>query len=129
MEGVHFSVVHFNNGMHGWGYTEEQYRNGFPRFLNGVKALGDKKGVLIWASTTPVQTDEAGGATNSRIEARNEIALKMVKSRGIVVDDQHRLMMSHEDLHEDRVHFSPKGAAIQGDQAAAIIRSILVKGD
>lgn len=21
-----FSVIHFNNGLHGWGYTEEQYR-------------------------------------------------------------------------------------------------------
>src|ERR1700726_1885777 len=22
---THFDVIHFNNGMHGWGYTEEEY--------------------------------------------------------------------------------------------------------
>ena len=23
-----FDVIHFNNGLHGWGYTEEQYKQG-----------------------------------------------------------------------------------------------------
>jgi hypothetical protein len=32
MEGVRFSVVHFNNGMHGWAYREEQYKTAFPAF-------------------------------------------------------------------------------------------------
>src|SRR6267378_4755106 len=27
---VSFAVVHFNNGMHGWGYTEAQFQSGFP---------------------------------------------------------------------------------------------------
>jgi hypothetical protein len=28
MEHVSFRVVHFNNGMHGWGYTEAQFESG-----------------------------------------------------------------------------------------------------
>lgn len=127
LEGVHFSVVHFNNGMHGWGYTEDQYRSGFPRFLKSVEALRSKRGVLIWASITPVRGDAEGGATNPRIDARNAIALEQVKPHGITLDDQHELMLGHEDLHEDPVHFNSQGAAIQGDQVAAMIRSALVK--
>src|SRR6202789_1708380 len=33
MEHVPFRIVHFNNGMHGWGYTEAQYKAAFPEFL------------------------------------------------------------------------------------------------
>src|ERR1700730_15514555 len=41
MERVRFRVVHFNNGMHGWGYSEEQYKAAFPKFVHSVRALGD----------------------------------------------------------------------------------------
>jgi hypothetical protein len=30
MEKVRFRIVHFNNRMHGWGYSEEQYKAAFP---------------------------------------------------------------------------------------------------
>src|SRR5882762_6302616 len=30
---VFFAVVHFNNGLHGWGYTEKQFKSAFPIFL------------------------------------------------------------------------------------------------
>jgi hypothetical protein len=125
MENVRFRVVHFNNGMHGWNYTETEYKAGFPLFLHAVRSLLEPNGDLIWASTTPVRADATGGASNLRIEARNAIALALVKPEKILIDDQHALMLQHGDLHEDAVHFNPAGARIQGDQAAAIIRSTL----
>lgn len=128
MENVHFAVVHFNNGMHGWAYSEAQYREGFPSYLRSVRDLVGKHGVLIWANTTPVKPHaNAGGATNARIDARNNIARPFVQAAGIPIDNQHDLMMKHQDLHEDPVHFNPKGAAIQGDQVAATIRVALKK--
>ena len=39
MENVPFRVVHFNNGMHGWDYTEAQYKAAFPEFLRTVRSL------------------------------------------------------------------------------------------
>src|SRR5579859_3787149 len=79
IERVHFRVVHFNNGMHGWAYTEDQYKAAFPAFLRAVQSLAEMGGVLIWSSTTPVRSDVATGATNPRIEERNRIALGFVK--------------------------------------------------
>ena len=125
MEGVRFSVVHFNNGMHGWGYTEEQYKAAFPQFLRTVHALVDKPGALIWANTTAVRPDATNGATNPRIDERNAIALAAAKSAGIPIDDQHSLMLQHRDLYEDSIHFNSAGASIQGNQAASAIRSAL----
>jgi hypothetical protein len=36
LESVPFRLVHFNNGMHGWNYTEDQYRAAFAQFLRSV---------------------------------------------------------------------------------------------
>jgi hypothetical protein len=34
-------------------------------------------------------------------------------------------MMQHQDLHSDDVHFGPEGAAIQAQQVAALIATML----
>jgi len=118
MEAVRFGVVHFNNGMHGWGYSEEQYKEAFPGFLKVVRSLA-QNGRLIWATTTPVKSDASNGASNPRIDARNEIAKAMVSSRSIAVDDQHALMSHHSDLYKDSIHFNDTGASIQAAQVVA----------
>lgn len=125
LESVRFRVVHFNNGMHGWNYTEAQYKAAFPSFLDAVHSLEAANGSFIWASTTPVKADATNGATNPRVEERNAIALVLVKAAGIQFDDQHALMLQHQDLYQDSVHFNTAGAKIQGDQAAVMIRSAL----
>jgi hypothetical protein len=126
MEGVLFSVVHFNNGMHGWAYSETQYRAAFPVFLRAVKKLTGSNRALVWATITPIGQDAPNGATNQRVDARNAIATSLVQAEGIPVDDQHALMMQHQDLHEDPLHFNASGAVLQGDQAAATIKTALV---
>src|SRR5258708_24692029 len=74
MEKVQFRVVHFNNGMHGWGYSEAQYQAAFPELLLAVRSLLEKDGSLIWASTTPVREDAIGGATNTRVVGPDVLA-------------------------------------------------------
>ena len=128
-EGVQFAVVHFNNGMHGWAYSEAEYGAAFPGLIAEVRkvAPGAK---LVWASTTPVRKDaepnaEKPGPTNARVDARNAIAAAAVRAAGIPIDDQHGLMMGHGDLHSDDVHFNEAGSALEGKQAAGLIRGLL----
>ena len=125
MEHVRFRVIHFNNGMHGWDYTEAQYRAAFPDLLRSVKALAPARNSLIWATITPVQLHAFNGATNERIDDRNRIALTQIRAAGIQVDDQHELMEKHLDTYQDTVHFGPTGTALMGDQAAITIREAL----
>ncbi len=80
---------------------------------------------LIWATITPVRTDNSLGATNARLDARNALALTLMEREGIPVDDQHALMQDHGDLHLDDVHFNDKGSEFEGDQAAAGIEAAL----
>jgi len=123
-EPVTFSVVHFNNGMHGWAYSEAEYRAAFPSLIAELHALAPKA-ALVWATTTPVKVDTEPGPTNSRILARNSIAQSFVKEARISIDDQHALMAEHPDLYLDGVHYNEQGSNLQGVQAAKSIRRLL----
>ena len=50
-----FDVVHFNNGLHGWGYNEEEYQKHFPELVATIRKHAPKA-KLTWATTTPVRT-------------------------------------------------------------------------
>jgi lysophospholipase L1-like esterase len=125
MENVPFRIVHFNNGMHGWGYTEAQFKAAFPEFLRAVRSLAGGNINLIWATITPVQPKAFNGATNERVDARNAIANSFIRAAHISIDDQHALMMQHRDLYQDTVHFNAAGSNLMGDQAAASISALL----
>jgi hypothetical protein len=124
MEGVQFQVVHLSNGLHGWGYSEQEYGATLPSFLAELRHLSPAS-TLIWSTITPVKADQPGGATQSRIDARNEIASAFFEQHGIPIDDQHGLMLRHQDAYKDGVHFNESGSAFQAAQAAQIIRSLL----
>jgi len=124
MEAVPFSIVHLNNGMHGWTYTEAEYKQAFPAFLKAIHALAPTAS-LVWATTTPVKVEAVPGPTNARVIARNLIAQAFVETIGIPVDDQYGLMVQHPDTYQDNVHFNDSGSQIQGRQVAEIIRKLL----
>ena len=115
-----FAVIHFNNGMHGWGYAESAYGSHLPGLIATLHSIspGAK---LVWASTTPVRAAKPGGPTNERIDARNALAAHIMRAEAVSIDDQHRLMQGKEPLYIDDVHFGDKGAAIQGAAAASAI--------
>lgn len=131
MIGVNFSMVHFNNGMHGWGYTETQYAAGLPKMIAALR-VGAPAAKLIWATTTPLLHDGAepggpatGQATNARIDARNRLAAEVMGRGRIATDDQHALMLKHQELHAGDLHYTDAGYAIAGEQVAEKIRKAL----
>ncbi len=119
-----FAVIHFNNGMHGWKYTETAYGSSLPLLVETLRAKshGAK---LVWATTTPVQAADSGGATNPRIDQRNAESLHTMQRFHIPIDDQHALMAAHDDLHNGSVHYTEAGSAVQAKQVQQIIEKLL----
>jgi hypothetical protein len=123
-----FDVIHFNNGLHGFGYSEDDYRRAFPEFLEALKK-GSQGAKLIWATTTPVRLrghlDQIDPRT-TRVQARNAIAAKLVEAEKIPVDDLFALMDGHPEYHaDDGIHFNGKGIAAQAEQVAERIKGVL----
>ena len=127
MMGLKFAVIHFNNGMHGWGYTEQDYARGLPGMIRSLRE-GAPHAALVWANTTPVLHDSTKGeSTNARIDERNRLAAEIMVREGIAIDDQHALMLKHADLHNGDVHFTDAGYAVQAEQVARSVRAELEK--
>jgi lysophospholipase L1-like esterase len=119
-----FDVVHFNIGMHGWAYSEDEYRSGFPLLAKFIRQ-NQPGAKLMWASTTPVRKDRDDGPRNERIAARNAIARSYAAADSIPVDDLHALMEPHGDMHTDDVHFSKEGSALMAEQVAREVIKLL----
>ena len=119
-----FDVIHFNVGMHGWDYSEDEYRKYLPELLKVIRKNAPEA-KLIWASTTLVRKDQDRGPTNARIRARNALAQKYFTRERIPIDDLSTLMAAHQDLHSDDVHFNSEGAALQAKQVALEIEKFL----
>ncbi len=118
-----FDVVHFNNGMHGWGYTEAQYARAFPKLIAIIRK-GAPKAKLIWATTTPVREGEELriAPKTERVKARNQIAAAIVTKERIPVNDLFGLVIDHAEFsNPDGVHASPTGVSAQADQVARAI--------
>ena len=119
-----FAVIHFNNGLHGWGYTEDQYRDGLQGLLKHFEEhAGSAR--LIWATTTPVR--ERGNLQQiaertERVRERNRIAAGMMSTGAILTDDLFGLVEGHPEWQSgDGVHFNDKGRQAQAKQVAETV--------
>jgi hypothetical protein len=116
-----FSVIHFNNGLHGWGYTEDQYRDGLAENVAAVKEhAGDAK--FIWATTTPVREKanlETFAERTDRVKVRNKLASEIMTEQQVPTDDLFELVKDHAEWTSgDGVHFNGQGNEALAKQVA-----------
>jgi lysophospholipase L1-like esterase len=121
-------VIHFNNGMHGEGYSEDEYAAALPGLLATLRRYAPNA-KLIWASTTDVRQrnhlEEADPKTE-RIIQRNRAAAGIVQKQGIPIDDLFSLVRGHPEYHApDGVHFNEKGSEILAAQVSKSIEKLL----
>lgn len=125
-----FDIIHFNNGLHGAGYTEEEYDKAFPEFIKLLrKYQPDAK--LIWATSTPVRTGEGmTGFTefSDRVAVRNEIAKKHIENDGnIMVDDLWAVVVDHPEYYAggDGTHPVESGWEALAAQVTKVLNEVL----
>lgn len=116
-----FSVIHINNGLHGWGYSEEQYRDGLARTLETLSEHG-QGAKIMWATTTPVREKsdlKVFADRTDRVRKRNMIAAELIKGRGVVTNDLLSFVESHPEwASTDGVHFNGQGNEALAAQVA-----------
>jgi hypothetical protein len=119
-----FSVIHVNNGLHGWGYSEAQFKESMPKLIALIRRYaGDAP--IIWAMTTPMRKKEdlkQFAPQTERVKERNRIAAEFTTAEKIPVDDLFSLVENHPEYYGgDGVHFNNQGQAAQGKQVAEIV--------
>ncbi len=129
LKNYRFDAIHFNNGLHGKGYTEQEYARYFPQFVKTLQANahGAK---LIWTSSTPVRMGKGMSEFapfTQRVAARNRIAAAYARKAGIPIDDLYAAVLHHPEyyLGVDGTHPNPQGRAAEAhDVAASILKAL-----
>lgn len=124
-----FDVIHINNGLHGWGYTEDQYRAGLEALVAFLQKESPSS-KIVWCLTTPVRDSKdltkPDADKLARVEARNAIAAEIMAKNNITVDDLFSVVKDHDDFFSpDGVHFSEAGKEAEAKQVADTIRPLL----
>ncbi|MBM3238385.1 SGNH/GDSL hydrolase family protein [Candidatus Poribacteria bacterium] len=131
-------IVHWNNGIHDSGHNParsprqipiEIYRLTLEFILQRLQETGAQ---IIWATTTPVHpsrlfVDNQWSWRNEEIDQYNSVALDLMKSRGIPLNDLHSIVMSDVDryLSEDMLHLSEAGQERCAEAVVAAIKKYL----
>jgi len=123
-----FDIIHFNNGMHGDGYSEEAHAAALPAMLARLRR--DAPGArIVLATTTDVRErnnlDKVLPKTG-RMVRRNELVFAFAKREHLPVNDLFGLIRDHPEYHNaDGVHFNEKGSAALAAQVVSAISQLL----
>lgn len=113
-----FDVIHFNNGLHGWGYSEEQYAAALPDLL-ATLGTGAR---LLWRTTTPTRDPQQ----TARVVARNALAAEAMAAAGVPVHDLYAFVVARPEwLSPDGVHFTAEANAELAAEVARAVREEL----
>ena len=117
-------------GLHGAGYTEEEYDKAFPKLIKLIRKY-QPKAKLIWASSTPVRCGEGmTGHTefSNRVKVRNEIAQKHINKDGnIMVNDLWSVVVDHPEYYVggDGTHPVEAGWEALAAQVTKVLNQVL----
>lgn len=101
----HREAVLFNNGLHGWHLTEEEYGELYDAFVDElICEYGQDK---IYLVLTTYSASEH--YPNDRVIARNEIALRIAEKKNLKVIDLYTVAEANKDHLLDGVHFDDIG--------------------
>ena len=118
-----YSVIHFNNGLHGMGYTEEAYEKGFEKAIKLIKKKSKAKVVLVLS--TPLRSTSDKDHLNPRIDERNNIVRRLAKKYGASVNNLHSISKGLPEYYKDPYHFNTEAIALQGKQVADTIEGLI----
>jgi lysophospholipase L1-like esterase len=129
-----YAVVHFNLGLHGWQagrIPEGQFEPSTRLMVQSLRA-GAPQATLIWATITPVtvkgEPEKLNPEIQPTIDEHNRMALAVMKSEGVQIDDLAGLMADKLPLAAgDMFHWKKEGMALIVEQVVKSIEPALQK--
>lgn len=104
-----FECVLFNNGLHGWHLTPDEYEHYYEKMAKFL--ISEFKGVPVYiVLTTSTKGDEE--SEKSGVAERNERTARVAEKYGLKVIDLYSVSVEKKELRSsDGVHYSDAGYA------------------
>lgn len=115
-----FDIINFNNGLHGFGHSEDEYKEGLSQTIKNLKEKCPET-KIIWCNSTPLKPDGKKAELNPRVDKRNKIAVQLMGQLNIPVNDLNKPMQGHSEYYKDDYHFHESAIKIQAKQVADLI--------
>ncbi len=123
IEGYTWSVIHFNNGIHGQTYSEDAYRAGWRAALRYLEEKAGGARIIGVLSTPPCPGKDDGGA--GCVLRRNAIVRDICREAKLPVNDLHAPMAGHAGYYRDLYHFKREAIELQAAKVAGMIERLL----
>lgn len=120
-------IIHLNNGMHGVGYNETQYKKGYETILSYLKAHCPRAKIIL-TTTTPrrIPTTNELDSFTPRIVQRNAIVQHLAAVTHSTIDDLYALTLNHPEFCiGDGTHYNALGIEAEAEEVEAIIRQAI----
>ena len=124
----HCEMILFNNGLHGFHLSTEDYAAHYGRMVDELQALyPDTPMTLILSTPVRDRADLSKFAeNNAQVCARNDAVRAIAAERGLPVLDYYAALAEHADYTgPDGVHLSAEGYQVLAELCAAHIRKQL----
>jgi hypothetical protein len=120
-----YSVIHFNNGLHGFHLSTNDYRENLEDMILYIQN-NFKPDELILVSSTPVlkvgSASELDERLNTIILDRNKVTIKLAQKHHLKVNDLYSEMSGKSKYRlKDGFHYNYLGQKAQGKIVAGII--------
>ncbi len=98
-------IIAFNNGLHGWHLTEEEYKIHYEKMICFLLEKYPESKLLLLLSTTVKNQN-----MNNRVIARNEKVMELAEKYNLQTLDLFTVSTSNGDIQsDDGVHFKADG--------------------
>ena len=128
LKDVKYDVIHFNNGLHGWHQTEEEYKNNIERGISFIKEKQPQAQLILVTSTarTEVEHPEIKHKENEIILKRNEIIKELAKKYSLPLDDLYPVTENRPELHiGDGYHYKEDGSRTLAKKVYEMVASLV----
>ena len=114
-------VIAFNNGLHGWHLTEEEYKVHYEKMLRFLMETYPESVILPVLSTT-VKNQER----NARVIARNQKVMELAEKYNLQTIDLFTVSTENAETQaDDGVHFTAAGYTLFSDAVIQKCREVL----
>lgn len=129
LRNTRFDIIHFNNGLHGWDYSEATYAKYLELIVGKLRTMTPN---AQWALATSTPVREKGNLgqiheRNGRVIERNQSLRQLAEQEAFPLTDLYELMKDRpEHYAEDGTHYELSGQQLQAEAVAGTLRLLIV---
>lgn len=117
-----YEIIHFNNGLHGWTCSEENFGVMYAKAVDHIQDAMPKAKLILAASTACREKEDLSrlnAETNPRVVARNAMMQACAEERGLAFNDLYATTADNAALYcPDAVHMLDTGYDVLARQVA-----------